>query len=60
MDSNEPNDKKPTINSNGYDGSEPTRQCPKCKETKPLSEFGFRDMGNDKIRNQSWCKKCRG
>jgi hypothetical protein len=27
---------------------------------KALSDFGFRNMGNGKIRNQSWCKDCRG
>ena len=53
------NNEKPIINSNGCNGSEPTRECPHCKETKPISDFGYRNMG-DKIRNQSWCKKCRG
>lgn len=53
------NNKKVTINSNGYNGSEPTRKCPKCNKTKPLSEFGYRKMGNDEVRNQSWCKDCR-
>lgn len=53
------NNKNPKIQSNGYNGSEPTRMCPKCLKTKPLSDFGFRDMGGDKIRNQSWCKDCR-
>ena len=38
---------------------EPTRICPKCKQEKPLSEFGFRQMENGEIRNQSWCKDCR-
>lgn len=53
------NNQKTTINAHGYNGSEPTRICPKCKETKPLSEFGFRKMGSGEIRNQSWCKDCR-
>ena len=51
--------KKTIVNADGYDGSEPTRECPKCGERKPISEFGYRDMGNDIIRNQSWCKNCR-
>ena len=53
------NDKRPIIQSSWYNGSEPTRICPNCKEEKPLSDFGFRNMGNGKIRNQSWCSKCR-
>ena len=53
------NNEKPIIQSNGYNGSEPTRICPHCGEEKALSGFGFRNMGNVKIRNQSWCKDCR-
>ena len=53
------NNEKPIIQSNGYNGNEPTRVCPHCGEEKTLSDFGFRNMGNGKIRNQSWCKKCR-
>ncbi len=53
------NDKKPILQTTGYNGSEPTRICPKCKEEKPLSDFGFRKMENEEVRNQSWCKKCR-
>lgn len=51
--------KKTEVNTTGYNGNEPTRICPKCQIEKPLSEFGWRDMGNNIIRNQSWCKKCR-
>lgn len=54
------NSQRPIIQSSGYNGKEPTRICPNCKEEKPLSDFGFRNMGNGNIRNQSWCKKCRG
>lgn len=50
---------KTTINASGYDGSEPTRICPHCRQEKPISEFGFRKMGNGEVRNQSWCKDCR-
>lgn len=53
------NNKRPIIQSHGYNGSEPTRVCPNCKEEKPLSDFGFRKMKNGSIRNQSRCKKCR-
>jgi len=38
------------------------RKCPKCKKTKSIMEgFGLRimDKKTGKIRNQSWCKKCR-
>ena len=53
------NMEKPIIHTNGYDGKEPTRVCPHCGMEKPLSEFGWRKMGNGEIRNQSWCRKCR-
>lgn len=54
------NNQKPIIQSNGYDGSEPTGECPNCRNTKPLSAFGYGNMGDGNIRNQSWCKECRG
>ncbi|ARE21686.1 hypothetical protein [Lactococcus lactis] len=53
------NNDRPIIQSNGYDGSEPTRICPHCDKEKPISDFGFRNMGDGTIRNQSWCKECR-
>jgi len=53
------NTEKPIIQSSGYNGSEPIRICPNCEEEKPLSDFGFRNMRNGEIRNQSWCKDCR-
>lgn len=53
------NNEKLKIQTSGYNGSEPTRICPHCGKEKPLSEFGFRNMGNGEIRNQSWCKECR-
>ena len=56
---NDQNSQRPKIQSHGYNGSEPTRICPKCEQEKPLSEFGFRQMENGEIRNQSWCKDCR-
>ena len=56
---NDQNSQRPKIQSHGYNGSDPTRICPKCKQEKPLSEFGFRQMENGEIRNQSWCKDCR-
>jgi len=62
MKNNNENTDRPIIQSNGYNGSEPTRICPHCKKEKPISDFGFRNMGekqNNQIRNQSWCKECR-
>jgi hypothetical protein len=56
------NNDRPIIQSHGYDGSEPTRVCTKCNKEKPLSDFGYRNMGekrNNEIRNQAQCKKCR-
>ena len=45
------NNEKPIIQSNGYNGSEPTRVCPHCGKEKPLSDFGCRSMGNREIQN---------
>ncbi len=59
MNATSDNDQIAIVNSNGYNGSEPTRECPKCGQTKPLSEFGWRDMGNGVVRNQSYCRRCR-
>ena len=59
---NNSNDKKPNIQSSGYNGSQPLRVCPNCGVEKPLSDFGYRNMGdkqNNEVRNQSWCKECR-
>lgn len=56
---NNKNDKRPIIQTSGYNGSEPTRICPNCGKEKPISEFGYRNMGDGNIRNQSWCKSCR-
>lgn len=53
------NTQRPIIQASGYNGSEPTRVCPHCGKEKPISEFGYRNMGDGKIRNQSWCKDCR-
>lgn len=60
MSSSKINDKRPIIQTHGYNGSEPTRICPHCGKEKPISEFGYRSMStNGPIRNQSWCKECR-
>ena len=59
MSYNDKNKERPIIQSNGYNGSEPTRICPISGKEKPISDFGFRNMGNGTIRNQSWCKECR-
>ena len=53
------NNENPIIQSNGYNGSEPTRICPHFGEEKPISNFGYRNMGDGTIRNQSWCEACR-
>lgn len=53
------NNAKTVVQASGSNGSEPLRICPKCNKEKPLSEFGWRNMGNGEIRNQSWCKECR-
>lgn len=53
------NDQEVIIQSSGYNGSEPIRICPNCEIEKPLSDFGYRNMGDGTIRNQSWCKDCR-
>lgn len=47
------------IQASGYDGHEPIREGPNCGESKPISEFGYRKMGNGTVRNQSWCRSCR-
>ncbi len=47
------NGDRPIIQTSGYNGSEPTRECSYCGEEKPIRDFGYRNMGNDKIRNQS-------
>lgn len=59
MFGNNKNDKKTIIQASGYNGSELTRICPNCGKEKLLSEFGYRNMGDGNIRNQSWCKSCR-
>lgn len=34
--------------------------CLKCKTVKPLAQFGLRRMSDGAMRNQPWCKGCRG
>ena len=53
------NNQQVVIQADVYNGHEPTRVCPKCGREKPLSKFGYRNMGDGTIRNQSWCKDCR-
>lgn len=38
--------------------------CPRCQKKADtyqelMDKFGFRNMGSDSMRNQSWCRKCR-
>ncbi len=34
--------------------------CLKCHTLRPLSMFGLRKMADGAIRNQPWCRVCRG
>ena len=33
-----------------------TKMCPNCKETKPVTDFGFKDRARGLL--QSWCRDC--
>jgi len=35
------------------------KTCPACKESKPLTEFGWRCIGTPKERQEARCKPCR-
>jgi hypothetical protein len=37
-----------------------TLMCLKCRSMKPLAQFGLRKMADGAIRNQPWCRTCRG
>lgn len=37
-----------------------TLKCLKCNRMHPLSNFGLRKMADGAIRNQPWCRECRG
>ncbi len=37
-----------------------TLKCLKCHWVKPLAQFGLRKMADGAVRNQPWCKECRG
>ena len=37
-----------------------TLMCLKCRLVKPLAQFGLRKMPDGAIRNQPWCRGCRG
>ncbi len=36
-----------------------TLMCLKCRQIKPLMQFGLRRMPDGAIRNQPWCRTCR-
>ena len=36
-----------------------TLMCLKCRQIKPLMQFGLRKMADGAIRNQPWCRTCR-
>jgi len=36
-----------------------TLMCLKCRQMKPLAQFGLRKMPDGAIRNQPWCRPCR-
>jgi hypothetical protein len=37
-----------------------TLMCLKCRQVRPLVQFGLRKMPDGAIRNQPWCRGCRG
>src|SRR5215475_13022341 len=37
-----------------------TLMCLKCRQIRPLAQFGLRRMPDGAIRNQPWCRSCRG
>jgi hypothetical protein len=37
-----------------------TLMCLKCHKMRPLAQFGLRKMADGAIRNQPWCRSCRG
>lgn len=37
-----------------------TLMCLKCRQVRPLAQFGLRRMPDGAIRNQPWCRGCRG
>lgn len=47
------------INVCSLDAKRPMRVCPHCKQTLPLSEYGFRRVPVYGLRLQSWCTQCR-
>ena len=36
-----------------------TLMCLKCRQIKPLTQFGLRRMADGAVRNQPWCRSCR-
>ncbi len=36
-----------------------TLMCLKCRQIKPLAQFGLRKMADGAVRNQPWCRSCR-
>src|SRR5215468_10410167 len=36
-----------------------TLMCLKCRQVRPLAQFGLRKMPDGAIRNQPWCRGCR-
>ena len=37
-----------------------TLMCLKCHHIRPLAQFGLRRMPDGAVRNQPWCRSCRG
>jgi hypothetical protein len=56
-----PRRRRPTSIFDG-DGNEVliTLMCLKCHHIRPLAQFGLRRMPDGAIRNQPWCRTCRG
>lgn len=60
--SSEPKPKRRRSSVFDADGNEVfiTLICLKCHKMRPLAQFGLRKMADGAIRNQPWCRSCRG
>lgn len=44
----------------GFDGSSLLKRCPRCQQTKIVTEFGYSGRVTNSRRDQSNCSACRG